>query len=86
MTDPILVVGAGPVGLTMALELARYQTPVRVVDKISARTKESRAIAIWTRSLELLDRAGVSADLVARGNKVQAMNIVADASLKSAPR
>jgi 2-polyprenyl-6-methoxyphenol hydroxylase-like FAD-dependent oxidoreductase len=77
MTDTVLIVGAGPVGLTMALELARYQVPVRLVDKMSKRSDTSRAIAIWPRTLELLDRAGASADLVALGNKVTAANIIA---------
>lgn len=77
MTDTVLIVGAGPVGLTMALELARYQVPVRLVDKITKRSDTSRAIAIWPRTLELLDRAGTSADLIARGNKVTSANIIA---------
>lgn len=77
MTDTVLIVGAGPVGLTMAIELARYQVPVRLIDKMPKRSDTSRAIAIWPRTLELLDRAGASADLVALGNKVIAANIIA---------
>lgn len=77
MTDTVLIVGAGPVGLTMALELARYQVPVRLIDKMSKRSDTSRAIAIWPRTLELLDRAGASADLIALGNRVTAANIIA---------
>jgi 2-polyprenyl-6-methoxyphenol hydroxylase-like FAD-dependent oxidoreductase len=76
MTDPILIVGAGPVGLTMALELTRYKVPVRLIDKMAARSGQSRAIAIWPRTLELLERAGVGADLVAHGNKVGAADIM----------
>jgi 2-polyprenyl-6-methoxyphenol hydroxylase-like FAD-dependent oxidoreductase len=77
MADTVLIVGAGPVGLTMALELARYQVPVRLIDMMSKRSDTSRAIAIWPRTLELLDRAGASADLVALGNKIVAANIIA---------
>ncbi|QIO98526.1 FAD-dependent monooxygenase [Bradyrhizobium symbiodeficiens] len=77
MTDTVLIVGAGPVGLTMALELARYQVPVRLIDKMTKRGDTSRAIAIWPRTLELLDRAGASAELIALGNKVTAANIIA---------
>ena len=78
MSDTVLIVGAGPVGLTMAVELARYQVPVRLVDKMIERSDTSRAVAIWPRTLELLDRPGISADLVALGNQVTAVSIVAD--------
>src|SRR5690606_34678179 len=69
--------GAGPVGQTMALELARYKIPVRLVDKMTARSDKSRAIGIWTRTLEMLDRVGedISAELIAGGNKVDVANI-----------
>ncbi len=76
MTDRVLVAGAGPVGLTMALELARYGVRVRVIDKISGPSDTSRAVAIWPRTLELLDRSGVTADLLAVGNRVVAANIL----------
>jgi len=81
MVEPVLVVGAGPVGLTMALELARYGVPVRLVDKMSARSDKSRAVALWSRTLELLDREDVTAELIARGNKVSAANIVSGQKL-----
>ncbi len=54
----VLVVGAGPVGLVAAAELARRGVPVRIIDKLTAPTTESRAIAIHARSLDMLDRMG----------------------------
>ena len=77
MTDTILIVGAGPVGLTMALELARYKVPVRIIDRMTERADTSRAVGIWPRTLELLDRAGGSDDFIADGNKVTIANIIA---------
>ena len=44
--EEVLVVGAGPVGLVMACELARRKVPVRVIDKLPAPTTESRAILL----------------------------------------
>ena len=43
MTDPILIVGAGPTGLTAALELSRFGLPVRLVDKLKEPATTSRA-------------------------------------------
>lgn len=78
MVETVLVVGAGPVGQTMALELARYGVPVRLVDKMAERSDKSRAVGVWPRTLELLDRAGsISGELIALGNKVEAANILA---------
>ena len=78
MTDSVLVVGAGPVGLTMAVELARYGVTVRLIDKMTERSDKSRAIAVWPRTLELLDRNGTGAALIGRGNKVTAASIFSD--------
>jgi 2-polyprenyl-6-methoxyphenol hydroxylase-like FAD-dependent oxidoreductase len=72
-----LIVGAGPVGLTMAAELARYGIAVRIVDKAAHRTDKSKAIVLWSRTLELLDRAGCSEAFVSAGLKVNAANIIA---------
>jgi len=73
----VLIVGAGPVGLTMAGELARYGVSVRIVDKAAQRTDKSKALVLWSRTLELLDRAGGTQTFVEAGHQVEAANIVA---------
>lgn len=81
MKPNVLVVGAGPVGLTMAAELARYGVPVRIIDKADQRTDKSKALVLWSRTLELMDRAGCTEAFVAAGQKVEAANIVAASKL-----
>lgn len=51
----VLVTGAGPVGLTLAGALARRGIAVRIVDSNAQRTDKSKALVIWSRTLELLD-------------------------------
>ena len=53
--DPILVVGAGPVGLAMGLSLAVHGIPVRIIDRNSEPTDLSKALVVWARTLEVLD-------------------------------
>jgi 2-polyprenyl-6-methoxyphenol hydroxylase-like FAD-dependent oxidoreductase len=77
MAAKVLVVGAGPVGLTMAAELARFGVPVRIIDKAAQPTDKSKALVLWSRTLELLDRAGCSGMFVAAGHKVVAANMIA---------
>jgi 2-polyprenyl-6-methoxyphenol hydroxylase-like FAD-dependent oxidoreductase len=74
---PLLIVGAGPVGMTMASELVRYGVPVRIVDKAAQRTDKSKALVLWSRTLELLDRGGGSAPFVDAGFKAKAVNFIA---------
>ena len=78
MRTDVLVVGAGPVGLVMAIELARYGVSVRIIDKAAERTDRSKALVIWSRTLELLERAGCNVALVDAGYEVTSVNIVAD--------
>ena len=54
----VLIAGAGPVGLTLANELTRYGVSVRIVDKAAERTDKSKALVLWSRTLELFDHAG----------------------------
>lgn len=68
--DGVLICGAGPVGLTLAIELARFGVPVRIVDKAATRSDKSKAVVVWCRSLELFARAGLADTLIAAGNKV----------------
>lgn len=80
MKPEVLVIGAGPVGLTMAAELARYGVSVRIVDKAAARTDKSKALVLWSRTLELIDRMGCGASFVEAGLKVRGANIIAGAT------
>jgi hypothetical protein len=78
MNTSTLIVGAGPVGLTLACELTRYRVPVRIVDKAPQRTDKSKAIVLWSRTLELLDRGDQGSEpFVEAGFKVDGVNIVA---------
>ena len=70
----VLISGAGPVGLTMANELARYGVPVRIVDLAPHRTDKSKALVLWPRTLELLEHGGYVEPFLAagfRGNGAQ---------------
>src|SRR5262245_59632318 len=63
----VLVIGAGPTGLTLGLELAARGVACRVIDKAAVPSDKSRALAVQARTLELLEKRGAAADLVARG-------------------
>jgi 2-polyprenyl-6-methoxyphenol hydroxylase-like FAD-dependent oxidoreductase len=63
----VLIAGAGPVGLTLANELMRYGIAVRIVDKSSERTDKSKALVLWSRTLELFDHAGYVDPFLAAG-------------------
>jgi 2-polyprenyl-6-methoxyphenol hydroxylase-like FAD-dependent oxidoreductase len=73
--QPVLVVGAGPVGLVAAAELARRGTPVRIIDKLMSPTTESRAIVVHARSLEMLDRMGLVQQVIDSGVQTTAMEM-----------
>ncbi len=67
----ILIVGAGPCGLTAALELTRRGFPVRIIDKAPGPTPLSKAVGISPRSLEILEATGVTERLLAEGIRMQ---------------
>ena len=73
----VLIVGAGPVGLTMAAELARFGVSFRIVDKAPQRTDKSKALVLWSRTLELLERGPGSARFLQAGFKAEAVNFIA---------
>jgi 2-polyprenyl-6-methoxyphenol hydroxylase-like FAD-dependent oxidoreductase len=73
----VLIAGAGPVGLAMAADLARYGVSVRLVEKSPERTDKSKALVLWSRTLELMDRMNCTAPFLTTGKKVTAVNITA---------
>jgi 2-polyprenyl-6-methoxyphenol hydroxylase-like FAD-dependent oxidoreductase len=64
----VLIVGAGPTGLTLAAQLHALGAGVRIVDRQLDRVHESRALAVQPRTLEVLRALGLSEKLVERGN------------------
>lgn len=71
----ILIVGAGPSGLTAAIELARRGISARIIEKDAGPHRESRALAINPRTLDILEPSGATKRLLAAGQKVKALNI-----------
>src|SRR5205809_5869267 len=71
----VLVVGAGPTGLVLALWLTRLGIRVRIVDKTSEPGTTSRALAVQARTLELYKQIGLADAVVERGRTVAAANL-----------
>jgi 3-(3-hydroxy-phenyl)propionate hydroxylase len=64
---PVVIVGAGPVGMTLALDLAQQGIAVIVLDDDNKLSAGSRAICFAKRTLEIWDRLGVGETMVAKG-------------------
>ena len=80
MTSPIrdpgvLIVGAGPTGLVLALWLVRLGVPVRIIDKTASSGTTSRALAVQARTLELYRQVGLADTLVEHGRRATAVNL-----------
>jgi 2-polyprenyl-6-methoxyphenol hydroxylase-like FAD-dependent oxidoreductase len=71
----VLIVGAGPTGLVMALWLSRLGVPVRIIDKTAAPGTTSRAVAVQARTLEFYRQIGLADAVIARGHHVSAANM-----------
>ena len=67
----VLIVGAGPTGLMAGLVLARRGVSALVIDPKSGPTRESRAIVVQARSMEIFDQLGL-AQAVMKGGQLAA--------------
>lgn len=76
--EPIIV-GAGPVGLAAAVFLTRNGRGVRLVEKRHESSRESRALAVNPRTLELLEPTGVTATMLEKGLKIRGVHFWQDA-------
>jgi len=71
----ILIVGAGPVGLSAAVDLSRAGIPIRIIDKLTEPANQSRAAIVHARTLEHFERVGIVEDFLAVGVKVHGASI-----------
>ena len=74
MIAPILVVGAGTTGLTLACELARHGAPVRIIDKLAGINPHCRATGLHARTLEIFYDIGIVEEILSQGLKVLGMS------------
>ncbi|GAC1481480.1 MAG: FAD-dependent monooxygenase [Gemmatimonadaceae bacterium] len=72
---PVLIVGAGPTGLALALWLNRFGVAVRIIDKTSAPGTTSRALGVQARTLEFYRQVGLADDVVAAGVEAAGANL-----------
>ncbi|MEU0085179.1 FAD-dependent monooxygenase [Streptomyces sp. NPDC006274] len=75
---PVLVVGAGPSGLTAAVELTRRGVPVYCVDRAEGPSMSTKALGVWPRTLELLRRMGADEEIRRRVLPQRAMRYYSD--------
>ena len=71
----VLIVGAGPTGLVLALWLARLGVRIRIIDKTAEPGTTSRALAVQARTLEFYQQMGLADAVVAAGRNIIAANM-----------
>src|ERR1700680_5006290 len=71
----VLIIGAGPTGLVLALWLTRLGMRVRIVDKTAEPGTTSRALAVQARTLELYSQIGLADAVIERGHRTIAVNL-----------
>jgi 2-polyprenyl-6-methoxyphenol hydroxylase-like FAD-dependent oxidoreductase len=71
----VLIIGAGPTGLVLALWLTKLGVKVRIIDKTAEPGTTSRALAVQARTLELYRQLDLAEAVVARGHRVPAVNL-----------
>ena len=74
-TVDVLIVGAGPVGLTAAAALLHAGLTCRLIDKAPEPSDKSKALVLWSRSLELFDNLDLANTFVAAGMKARGASI-----------
>jgi len=75
MRSDVLIVGAGPTGLVLALWLTKLGVDVHIIDKTSTPGTTSRALAVQARTLELYRQLDLADAVVTKGHKVPAVNL-----------
>ncbi|HEY5349956.1 MAG TPA: FAD-dependent monooxygenase [Candidatus Lustribacter sp.] len=74
---PVLICGAGPTGMTLALELARFGVPFRIIDQALHGAEHSQALGVQARTLELLEAAHITDRLLGVAQRVAHVQIAA---------
>ncbi|MGV8919677.1 MAG: FAD-dependent monooxygenase [Pseudomonas sp.] len=73
-TTDILIAGAGPTGLMLALRLARSGIPFRIIEHNSGPGQASRAMVVQARTLEFYQQLGLAESLIERGIRIDSIH------------
>lgn len=71
----VLIVGAGPTGLALALCLTKLGIPLRIIDRDSGPGQTSRAVVIHARTLEFYQQIGIAHEIVTNGIIIERLNL-----------
>lgn len=81
MGNEILIVGAGPTGMTAAIELKRAGMEPRIIDKSDHLARYSQALVVQARTLEQFQRYGIADQMMAHGRKLQEAKFFSEGKL-----
>ena len=76
MQTDVLIVGAGPTGLSLACQLIRHGVDFVIIDKNETTTPHSKAIGVQARTLEIYEQIGLADKLVALGSVAKRSRII----------
>lgn len=79
----VIIVGAGPTGLSLAVQLMRYNIDFVIFDKKEGVTELSKALAVHARTLEIYDQVGLAKTAVERGERVQKVALMHDGKISA---
>ena len=77
LENPVLVVGAGPTGLVLAIEFARRDIPFRLIDRRPEPLGRDRAVAVKSRTLEVLEGIGLADRFLSSGHIIRGIHLFA---------
>ena len=78
----VLIIGAGPTGLSLACQLLRYGIDFVVVEKNAGITPYSKAIGVHARTLEIFDQLGLADEAVAKGAIADRARLLVDGEIR----
>ncbi|UKN02752.1 FAD-dependent monooxygenase [Paracrocinitomix mangrovi] len=83
ITTDVLIVGAGPTGLMMANQLARFDINFTIIDLKDGPTVESRAIAVTARSMEIYQQMGLADEVLSNGKRMESFSLYRNGKAKA---
>jgi 2-polyprenyl-6-methoxyphenol hydroxylase-like FAD-dependent oxidoreductase len=79
--NTVLIVGAGPTGMTAAIELKRMGMDVRIIDKSNHMAQYSQALVVQARTLEQFQRYGIADAAIAHGRRLHEAKFYSEGKL-----